>query len=283
MKGLGTELAKRYSCALLTSFKSWFSHNDIEIKRVNVKGANKTATLKNEKTPEPHVLNSVWRFCDERQAAAIAFTGFRPQVLGSYKGTDGLLLGDLPELEIDNGQKKVVFKTISMRALVREDRSKTGRAYEGLICEEGCKRIEEYLIKRMNSGEELTEQSAAIADDFDHGGTITTKSICKIVRKAFRHAGFQWRPYILRRFHDSRMGLAVAKSEIGLLEEWVKFWMGRSGDIEAEYRLHKKLSDSQLEQMRSAYLRREQKSLNFSLGPELLTWLFRRELLRSWD
>jgi hypothetical protein len=238
--------------------KSWLSHNDIEIKRVNVKGANKTPTLKNEKTPEPYVLNSVWRFCDERQAAAIAilaFTGFRPQVLGSYKGTDGLVIGDLPELEFDNAQKKVVFKQIPLRALVREDRSKTGRAYEGFICEEGAKRIEQYLVKRMNSGEKLTQQSAVIADDFRHGGTITTKSICKLVRKAFRHAGFQWRPYILRRYYDIRMGQAVAKSELGLLEEWVKFWMGRSGDIEAEYRLHKKLSDSQLEQMRTAYQR----------------------------
>lgn len=238
--------------------KSWLLHNDIEIKRVNVKGANKTPTLKNEKTPEPYVLNSVWRFCDKRQAATIAilaFTGFRPQVLGSYKGTDGLLLEDLPELEADNEHKKAAFKSIPTRALVREERSKTGKAYEGLICEEGCKRIEEYLIKRMNSGEKLTEQSAVIADDFGHGGTVTTKSICKLVRKAFRHAGFPWRPYILRRYYDTRMGQAVAKSEIGLLEEWVKFWMGRSGDIEAEYRLHKKLSDSQLEQMRSAYQR----------------------------
>ncbi len=238
--------------------KSWLSHNDIEIKRVNVKGANKTPTLRNEKTPEPYVLNSVWRFCDERQAATIAilaFTGFRPQVLGSYKGTDGLLLSDLPELEVDNAQKKVLFKQIPMRALVREDRSKTGRAYEGFICEEGSRRLEQYLVKRMDSGEKLTQQSAVIADDFRHGGTITTKSICKLVRKAFRHAGFQWRPYILRRYYDIRMGQAVAKSELGLLEEWVKFWMGRSGDIEAEYRLHKKLSDSQLEQMRQAYRR----------------------------
>lgn len=238
--------------------KSWLSHNDIEIKRVNVKGANKTPTLRNEKTPEPYVLNSVWRFCDMRQAAAIsilAFTGFRPQVLGSYKGTDGLLLSDLIELEFDNAERKITFKQIPTRAIVRDDRSKTGRAYEGFICEEGCKRLEAYLVKRMKSGEELTEQSAVIADDFGHGGTITTKSICKIVRKAFRHAGFPWRPYILRRFYDSRMGLAVAKSELGLLEEWVKFWMGRAGDIEAEYRLHKKLSDSQLDQMRSAYQR----------------------------
>lgn len=149
----------------------------------------------------------------------------------------------------------MVFKAIPMRVLVREERSKTGRGYEGFLCEEGCKRLEKYLIKRMNSGEKLIQQSAVIADDFGHGGTITTKSICKLVRKAFRHAGFNWRPYVLRRYYDTRMGQAVAKSELGLLEEWVKFWMGRSGDIEAEYRLHKKLSDSQLEQMRSAYQR----------------------------
>jgi hypothetical protein len=51
------------------------------------------------------------------------------------------------------------------------------------------------------------------------------------------------------------MGQAVPMPELGLKEEWVKFWMGRHGDIEAEYRLHKKLSDSQLEQMRDAYQR----------------------------
>jgi integrase len=253
-QGFAGSMIKGYVKAV----KSWLSHNDIEIKRVNVKGANKTPTLRNEQTPEPYVLNSVWRFCDERQAAAIsilAFTGFRPQVLGSYKGTDGLLLSDLPELEFNNAERRITFKQIPTRAIVRDDRSKTGRAYEGFVCEEGCRRIENYLIKRMKSGEQLSPRSAVIADDFEHGGTITTKSICKLVRKAFRHAGFQWRPYILRRWYDSRMGLAVAKSELGLLEEWVKFWMGRSGDIEAEYRLHKKLADSQLEQMRSAYQR----------------------------
>lgn len=37
--------------------KSWLSHNDIEITHVNVKGANKTPTHRNEQTPEPYVLN----------------------------------------------------------------------------------------------------------------------------------------------------------------------------------------------------------------------------------
>jgi hypothetical protein len=47
----------------------------------------------------------------------------------------------------------------------------------------------------------------------------------------------------------------LAKAEIWLLDEWVQFWMGHQGDIEAVYRLHKKLSDSLLEQMRDGYQR----------------------------
>jgi len=133
--------------------------------------------------------------------------------------------------------------------------SKTRRGYEGFLCEEGCRRLEKYLVKRMETGQKLEPWSALIADDEGAGRNITTKSICKLVRKAFRHAGFPWRPYILRRYYDTRMGQAVPMPELGLKEEWVKFWMGRHGDIEAEYRLHKKLSDSQLEQMRDAYQR----------------------------
>jgi hypothetical protein len=106
-------------------------------------------------------------------------------------------------VELDNARKKAVCKQIPMRALVREERSKTGRAYEGFICEEGAKRIEQYLVKRMNSGGKPTQQFAVIDDDF-------------------------------------RV----------------------SGDIEAEYRLHKKLSDSQLEQMRLAYRRASEMMLH---------------------
>jgi hypothetical protein len=91
---------------------------------VKIDGANSTPTLREEKTPEPYVLHSVWRFCDERQAALIglaAFTGFRPQVFGNYRGNDGLRIEGLPELEIDNEHKKVTFKVIPTRVIVREE------------------------------------------------------------------------------------------------------------------------------------------------------------------
>jgi len=243
----------------IKTLRSWFLHNDIVIaKKVRIDGAGSTPTLRSEQTPEPYVLHSVWKFCDERQAALVAclaFTGFRPHVFGNHRGSDGLRLEDLPELEVDNKEKKLKFNAIPTRITVRDELSKTRRGYEGLLCEEGCRRLEKYLVKRMEAGQILEPSSALIADDEGTGRNITTKSICKLVRKAFRHAGFQWRPYILRRFYDVRMGQAVPMPELGLKEEWVKFWMGRHGDIEAEYRLHKKLSDSQLEQMRDAYQR----------------------------
>jgi hypothetical protein len=243
----------------IKTLRSWFLHNDIVIaKKVRIDGAGSTPTLRNEQTPEPYVLHSVWKFCDERQAALVAclaFTGFRPHVFGNHRGSDGLKLEDLPELEVDNKEKKVKFNAIPTRITVRDKLSKTRCGYEGLLCEEGCGRLEKYLVKRMEAGQILKPLSALIADDEGTGRNVTTKSICKLVRKAFRHAGFPWRPYILRRYYDVRMGQAVPMPELGLKEEWVKFWMGRHGDIEATYRLHKKLSDSQLEQMRDAYQR----------------------------
>jgi len=245
--------------------RSWLQHNDISItQKVKIDGAHSTPTLKGEKTPEPYVLHSIWRFCDERQAALIAlaaYTGSRPQVFGNYRGDDGLRIEDLPELEVNNRQKKVKFNVIPTRVIFRERLSKVGHHFEGFLCAEGCAKLEEYLVKRMNAGEKLLPLSAVIADDFGAGKNVTTKSICKLIRKVFRHAGFQWRPYILRRFFDTRMGQAIAKPEMGLLQEWVEFWMGHEGDIEAEYRLHKELSDSLLEQMREAYRRASESML----------------------
>ncbi len=259
-KGLASSTIKGY----LKPVKSWFAYNDIILtKKVNIKGANATPTLRNEKTPEPHVLHSVWRFCDDRQAAIIAllaFTGVRPHTLGNYRGDDGLRIQDLPELEVDNSTGKATFAPIPVRVIIREELSKTTE-YESLLCEEGCAKLKAYLEKRMRNGEKITGQSAVVSDDFGAGRTITTKAICKVVRKAFRHAGFPWRPYILRRYFDTRMGQALAKAEIGLLDEWVQFWMGHQGDIEAVYRLRKKLSDSLLEQMRDGYQRASESML----------------------
>jgi site-specific recombinase XerD len=238
--------------------RSWFTHSDIVIsKPIRINGANKTPSLKDEKTPEPYELNSVWKFCNPRQAAEIAlmaFAGVRPQVLGNYHGSDGLRIHDIPELEVGSKSGKIVFRTIPTRILIRDDLSKMGYNYEAFLCAEGCMTLEKYLLSRMEVGEEPASESPVIAE-MTSGRPLSTKTICQDIRHAFREAGFQWRPYILRRYFDTRMGQASARAELGLPDSWVTFWMGHAGDIETLYRLRKRLPDSLLEQMRHAYRR----------------------------
>jgi len=258
--------------------RSWFLHNDITInKPVKINGANKTPTIKDEKTPEPYELNSVWKFCNPRQAAELAlmaFAGVRPQVLGNYHGTDGLRIHDLPELDFD--KKQVVFNMIPTRILIRDNLSKTGYNYEAFLCQEGCMKLEKYLLSRMEVGEELASESPVIAE-MTSGRPLSTKTICQDIRHAFREAGFQWRPYILRRYFDTRMGQASARAELGLPDSWVTFWMGHAGDIETLYRLRKRLPDSLLEQMRHAYSRAAETMLQTTKPDSQDAMLARRE------
>ncbi len=284
-KGVAGSTIKGY----VKPIKSWFTHNDIIItKPIRIRGANKTPTLKDEKTPEPYELNSVWKFCKPRQEVEISFIGFsgvRPEVLGNYHGYDGLRLADLPELVYDNHRQQVLFKAIPTRVLVRYDLSKIGYDYETFLCEEGCNRLEKYLVSRLRTGEVLGPQSAVVAEALGGGRPLSTKTVCEDVRAAFRAAGFSWRPYILRRYFDTRMGQASAKPETGLPDAWVTFWMGHGGDIEALYRLHKRLPDSLLEQMRTAYQRASVTTLQsielFRDNAETIRREFRAVALRS--
>jgi hypothetical protein len=192
---------------------SWLRENDIILtKSVNISGINKTPTLEDEKSPEPYELHSVWRFCDLRQAALIAleaFTGSRPQAFGNYKGNDGLRLSDLPELQVNKEAKRIVFSVMPTRVVVREEISKEGNQYETFLCEEGCMRLGSYLERRLQLGEVLRLDSAVIADDDGKGRALTTKSMYEIAKTPFRHAGLPWRPYILRRYADVRLGQAA--------------------------------------------------------------------------
>jgi hypothetical protein len=109
---------------------------------------------------------------------------------------------------------------IPMRILVRDDLSKMGYDYESFLCQEGCMKLDNYLLPRMQEGETLTLESAVIAEN-SGSRPLSTKTVCHDVRRALRDAGFPWRPYILRRYYDTRMGQASAKPELGLPDSWV--------------------------------------------------------------
>jgi len=75
----------------------------------------------------------------------------------------------------------------------------------------------------------------------------------EVVRSAIRDSGFGWRPYILRRYFDTRMMLGEADGL--LIKDWRTFWMGHAGNIEFVYTLRKGLDEETVEKMRGAYLK----------------------------
>ncbi|MGI0016835.1 MAG: site-specific integrase, partial [Nitrososphaera sp.] len=64
--------------------------------------------------------------------------------------------------------------------------------------------------------------------------------------------GFDWRPYIMRTYFDTRMMMAEADGLI--IRDWRVFWMGHKGDMEHRYTLNKgRLPEDLIEKMRVAF------------------------------
>jgi len=267
----------------IKSVKSWLRHNRIKLSVcIKINGTRDAPTLINEQSPTREQLSRVFRGCwlDARAAAAlIAFTGMRPHVIGNYWGTDGLRTGDLLEAEIDNETKNVEFKVLPILIRVRKGLSKARHQYLTFLCEEGCRYLKEYWEYRMQHGEVLTPDSAAVKARFGKKQFIRTTNIGDKIRDGIRAAGFEWRPYILRCYFDTQLLLAESKGLV--TRDYRVFWMGHKGDIESRYTTNKyRLPPPLLEDMKSAY-RRCQPYLQTEApsGMEDTKLQFRRQLL----
>ena len=115
--------------------------------------------------------------------------------------------------------------------------------------------LQNYLIERIRSGENITPESAIITAaklGFRGKQHITAVNVGDLMRNAIRNAGFTWRPYVLRAYFDSR--LLLAQDERLIPRDYRSFFMGHTGDIEHRYTLNKgRLSEDLIESMRSAY------------------------------
>lgn len=91
---------------LLKATRSWLRCKDVKItRRVKVSNPNRTPTIEDEKIPSKEELSRIFRASSPRvrvSEALMAFADLRPQTLGNHDGSDGLVLGDLPELQIDS-------------------------------------------------------------------------------------------------------------------------------------------------------------------------------------
>jgi len=256
--------AGSFIAGIMKSVKSWLSFNGISIKqKIKVKGVDSTPSLKDERIPSQEELKRIFLSGDKKSRVAsslMAFSGIRPEVLGSYDGSDGLKIMDFPEMEVKDS--KVIFNKIPTIVVIRPELSKTRKRYFTFLGPEGCQYLKDYLEERMRRGEVLGQKSSIITpakeNDRSRREHIRTINIGDMIRKAIRKSGLNQRPYVLRAYFDTQLMMAESKGLI--LRDFRQFFMGHTGDIEHRYTLNKgKLPENTIEEMRNSY----QKSLKF--------------------
>jgi integrase len=270
----------------IKAIKSWWTFNDLEVtKKVRVKDS--AGRYDNERVPTREELQRILDVCSMRERLAVslmAFCGFRPQVLGDYRGNDGLVIGDLPELETSGG--RVEFPRVPSLLRVRKTLSKKRNAYFVFVPQQACDYLKNYLEWRLGEGETLTQGSPLFTAiwhyDRHHPEHVRTAMICKGIRKAIKRAGFRWRPYVLRRYFDVRMMEAEADGMI--IPDWRAFWMGHAGSMEATYTVNKALPEATIDKMREAFARAHEKHLATVKGEgvskDAILALFNRRFLK---
>ncbi len=269
----GEKLAGTYILNYVKALKNWFEYNDIHVtQRIKVKATE--GKYADERPPTQVELRRIFEMADFRTKVAcsiVAFSGARLEVLGTYLGDDGLKVRDFPEMIMK--RKKVEFDKIPSMVVVRKGLSKTGAQYFSFLPREGCDYLKQYLEWRMREGEELGPDSPILTPSLFHkrliGNHIRTTNISDLMRKSIRTAGFQWRPYVLRRYFDTR--LMIAETDGMIIRDWRVFWMGHVGDIEAVYTVNKGLSKDIIEKMRESYSKAAEKHLTTSRREEEMT------------
>jgi hypothetical protein len=285
--------APTYIEAYLKTVKSWLQFNEITlVRRIKIGNTGRTPTIEDERVPIKDELKQILGYSSDRGKVSVslmAFSGLRPEVLGNSVGSEGLKVGDLPELEI-NGEEATFTKTPTM-VVVRPELSKARHKYFSFLGPEGCEHLKAYLEKRLASGEELEPDSAIITYTEGYVETgyrgeagrdsmhITTKTLTKEIRDAMRPK-YKWRPYVLRAYFDTQ--LLVAENNGKIAHAYRQFFMGHKGDIEARYTTNKgRLPENVVEDMREAYRR----SLEYletgrqSVSEDRLRDALRRQLL----
>lgn len=246
--------------------KSWLLFNEVAlVRKIMIGDRGATPTLADERIPTKQELHGALSVADERGKVIIslcAFSGVRPEVLGNRKGTEGLRLKDLPELELKDGRG--VCRRVPTMVRVRRELSKNKRPYFTFAPVQTCRYIAGYLERRIARGENLGPDSPVVrvslrrerqgrpVDADLHGSEfLATSGLTKEIRR-FLWTQVKLRPYVLRSYFDTNLELAERNSKITASDR--KFFMGRAGDIDRRYTTGKaRLPEDVIEAMRKAY------------------------------
>jgi len=231
-----------YILGLLKAVRSWLRYNDVKLtRRIKVTNPNATPTIDDEQIPSNEELSKIFRASNPRVRTAevlIAFADLRPQTLGNHDGSDGLMLKDLPELKIENGE--IVFDRVPTMIVARPAISKARHKYFTFLIKEGCTYLKEYLEERLRTGEQLEPESPLITHERPRASTrkfLMTRKITHLIRMAMRRAGVYKRPYVLRAYAETQLIIAESKGKIS--HPYLQFMAGHKGDIEARYSTNK--------------------------------------------
>jgi len=262
-----------YIANIIKPLKGWLQFNDIPVhQRIRIHGRDELVKVGDERPPTQEELAKILSMADSKRRVAcslVAFAGLRLEVLGDYLGNDGLQIRDFSEIVIEDNE--VDFERIPTIILVRATLSKTRNQYFTFLCDEGCEYLKQYLESRLRRGEKLTPKSPIITPTRISlvGEHIRTLNIGDLMRKAIRNAGFQWRPYVLRRYFALRM--MMAESEGLIIRDWRVFWMGHKGDVENTYTVNKGLPENVIDKMREDYAKAAERHLVTRMGREALS------------
>ena len=246
-----------YILGILKAIKSWLRYNDVTLTRkIKVSNSTATPTIEDEKVPSQGELARILRTAPSRVKVAIALIAFadlRPHTLGNHNGSDGLMLKDLPEVKIENGEIK--FEKIPTMIAVRSGLSKARHKYFTFLPSEGCTYLKEYLEERMRAGEKFTHETSLIGHERARASVkpfLPTRKISHLIRQSMRIAGVRKRPYVLRAYAETELIIAESKGKIS--HPYLQFIAGHKGDIEARYSTNKgALPPDMIEGMRNCY------------------------------
>jgi integrase len=252
----------------LCAIKSWFRFFELEVTRqIKIGNMRNAPTIEDEHPPSPEELNAILDHANQRTRAAvvlIAFAGIRPEAISRLK------LRDLPELDI-SGEIRAL--KVPMLVRVRAELSKNRRPYFTFLVKRGVECLSAYLRERRTEGETLAPDSfivtvlrtMSIKNRFmvdgvlkERGMSMGRKAVSTMMRRAIRSSNTSvssFRPYVLRSYYD------WALQNAGLNHVWEQFFMGHSGPIEEEYSVRKRLTDEQMEKMRSAFAEKVESAL----------------------
>lgn len=238
--------------------RSFWSFHDIEVtKKVRISNPHSKPTISGEVVYTQDELGRLLRACTVYSRVAVslmAFSGMRPAAIS--RGSDGVRLRDVIDLQVKGGA--VSFNHVPSLILVRAEISKNKRPYRTFLGKEGCDAIRENLEFRLAHGEKLGPDSSLMGNGrfWDAPRFPVALGVSQQIRRAAKKAGFQFRPYLLRAYFDTRLLECERKGFV--TRDYRQHWMGHVGDIEAQYTTAKNtLPESLIEDMRSSYAKCE--------------------------